>query len=297
LVEEVLPAKKRKHNSSFKYKLSFYKEQGDPTCTTRLLHLEWHLKTSTNTKKRSRTEDSSRSAVESSSAEVPVYKHIVTSRYCILNDWSCLRHIVAPMVGASELAFRLLCRRYGATLAYTPMMSSERFSVDAQYRAAEFQSIATDRPVVAHFSANDPQVFLRAAQWVERDCDAIGDAHYRCKPHDVSSMDVHCIIVDLNLGCPQRIAHSGHFGSYLLDPIDRPLVLSMVKTLSSQLSIPIFVKIRLLDSVEDNVQLCRQLVEAGAGLIAIHARYRVNLVGRTGPGARYAALCINGCSR
>lgn len=97
-------------------------------------------------------------------------------------------------------------------------------------------------------------------------------------------------IVDLNLGCPQRIAHSGHFGSYLLDPTDRPLVLAMVKTLSSHLSIPIFVKIRLLDSVEDSVQLCRQLVEAGAGLIAIHARYRVNLVGRTGPGARYNTL-------
>lgn len=91
---------------------------------------------------------------------------------------------------------------------------------------------------------------------------------------------------DLNLGCPQRIAHSGHFGSYLLDPVDRPLVLEMVRTLANNLQIPIFVKIRLLNTLEESIELCQQLVEAGAGLIAIHARYRVNLVGRSGPGAR-----------
>lgn len=91
---------------------------------------------------------------------------------------------------------------------------------------------------------------------------------------------------DLNLGCPQRIAHSGHFGSYLLDPADRPLVLEMVRTLAQGLTIPIFVKIRLLNTIEESIELCQQLVDAGAALIAIHARYRVNLVGRSGPGAR-----------
>jgi len=188
VVEDVLPAKKMKHESSFRYKLTFYKEQGNPTCTTRLLHLDWKLKASQKkkNKKPRLEEDSFHSVVDNEStfsADVPIYKHIVTSRYCILNDQSCLQHIVAPMVGASELAFRLLCRRYGATLAYTPMMSSERFSVDAQYRAAEFQSTPADRPVVAHFSANDPEVFLRAAQWVERDCDAIGNTSGQCMSH------------------------------------------------------------------------------------------------------------------
>lgn len=98
----------------------------------------------------------------------------------------------------------------------------------------------------------------------------------------MKNIDALCIALDLNLGCPQRVAHSGHFGSFLLDPVDRPLVLQMVKTLAESLIIPVFVKIRLLSSVDESFELCRQLIDSGAALIAIHARYRVNLVGRTG---------------
>jgi tRNA-dihydrouridine synthase 1 len=158
----------------------------------------------------------------------------------------------------------MLCRKYGVDLAYTPMMSSERFAIDPAYREIEFQTHERDRPLVAHFSANNPDHLLAAARHIETQCDAI----------------------DLNLGCPQRIAHSGHFGSYLLGEEDRELVLRIVETLASQISIPVFVKIRLLDTPEDTLTLCTQLRDAGASLIAIHARYRVNLVGRTGPGAR-----------
>jgi tRNA-dihydrouridine synthase len=94
------------------------------------------------------------------------------------------------------------------------------------------------------------------------------------------------LFADLNLGCPQRVAFQGHFGSFLLDEVDRVLVLNMVRTIAENSIVPIFVKIRLLDKVEDTLKLCQQLMEAGASLIAIHGRYRVNLVNRTGPGAR-----------
>lgn len=120
-------------------------------------------------------------------------------------------HILAPMVGASELAFRLLCRKYGATLAYTPMMSASQFVEEASAikltsgttvansNICEFQTIPEDRPLVCHFSANKPADFAKAAKLVEPYCDAI----------------------DLNLGCPQRTAFVGHFGSYLLGDDDR----------------------------------------------------------------------------
>jgi len=156
-------------------------------------------------------------------------------------------------------------------------MSSDRFAVDPLYREQEFQTIPEDRPLVAHFSANDPDIFLAAAKHVENACDAIGIL----LAHINKCITLH-LSIDLNLGCPQRVAHSGHFGSFLLDPEDRPLVLNMVRKLSANLSIPLFVKIRLLNSVDETTELCQQLIAAGAALIAIHGRYRVNLVGRTG---------------
>jgi tRNA-dihydrouridine synthase 1 len=169
------------------------------------------------------------------------------------------------MVGASELAFRLLCRRYGADVCYTPMMSARAFAQDESYRAAEFQTCPWDRPLVCHFSANCPEDFAAAARAAVPYCDAI----------------------DLNLGCPQRTAYVGHFGSYLLDPKDRELVCDMIRAAvaATNNELPVCCKIRLLDTVEESTELCRQLERAGVSWIAVHARYRASWE-RHGPGAR-----------
>ena len=94
------------------------------------------------------------------------------------------RYVVAPMVDQSELAFRLLCRRYAADLCYTPMIHSRLFCTDPSYRAQRFQTNAQDQPLIAQFCGDDKHVLLKAAQMVQSRVAA----------------------VDLNLGCPQPIA-------------------------------------------------------------------------------------------
>eukprot|EP01125_Pyxidicula_operculata_P014911 TRINITY_DN501_c0_g1_i4.p1 TRINITY_DN501_c0_g1~~TRINITY_DN501_c0_g1_i4.p1 ORF type:complete len:122 (+),score=2.16 TRINITY_DN501_c0_g1_i4:45-410(+) len=86
------------------------------------------------------------------------------------------KYIVAPMIENSELPFRILTRRYGAQLTYTPMLYSKVFMRSEKYRNQELiQAISDeDRPLVTQFCGISSQEILPAALIAQKYCEAIG---------------------------------------------------------------------------------------------------------------------------
>eukprot|EP00668_Euglena_longa_P046152 GGOE01061836.1.p1 GENE.GGOE01061836.1~~GGOE01061836.1.p1 ORF type:complete len:463 (+),score=104.14 GGOE01061836.1:44-1390(+) len=155
---------------------------------------------------------------------------------------------VAPMVNQSELAFRMLCRRHGATLAYTPMILAQRCASEPRYREMVFQTCPEDRPLIVQFAGHDAASLVQAALQVQDACDA----------------------VDLNLGCPQDIAFQGRYGAALMDSWEE--LHALVRALASSLRVPVCCKIRVYTDAERTVAYARMLRSAGCSLLGVHGR-------------------------
>ena len=71
------------------------------------------------------------------------------------------KYVLAPMVEHSELAWRLLSRKYGAELTYTPMINSSIILTDETYRKKMMQMHESDWPLIVQFCGNDPDTLLK----------------------------------------------------------------------------------------------------------------------------------------
>lgn len=184
--------------------------------------------------------------------------------------------IVAPMVDRSEFAWRMLTRSYmrensrKSLLAYSPMLHARLFQEAARFRDQHFEPVRDslvskekshlapyldgnpelDRPLFVQFCANNPEELCEAAGYVAPYCDA----------------------VDLNLGCPQNIAKSGHYGAFLQEDWDT--IYRLINKLHKELPVPVTAKMRILETKEKTLEYAKMILSAGASIICVHGRRR-----------------------
>jgi tRNA-dihydrouridine synthase 1 len=172
--------------------------------------------------------------------------------------------VAAPLVDASDAAFRLLAREHGAQLAYTPMLNARLMADEPPYVRRHLDPGGdADRPLAAQVCGHDERHLLAAAKTVEE-----------------AGVDA----IDFNLGCPQDIARRGRYGAFLLEE-EPALALRCVESLARSTELPVTAKIRLQATREQTLDVARRLQDSGIGALTVHARTRTQLHLAGGVGA------------
>ncbi|KAK3912829.1 tRNA-dihydrouridine(20a/20b) synthase [NAD(P)+]-like [Frankliniella fusca] len=158
--------------------------------------------------------------------------------------------ICAPMVRYSKLPFRILAKRNGCDLCYSPMIMADSFVQSAKARRNEFTTCTEDSPLIVQFAANSVSDFVNAAEIVVPFSNG----------------------VDLNCGCPQRWAMKEGYGAHLLTKPE--IIHDMVRQVRNRVPehYSVSVKIRLLEEDRKTIELARSLEFAGVTFLTLHAR-------------------------
>lgn len=166
-----------------------------------------------------------------------------------LKGWACL----APMAGVSDLAYRVIAKKMGASLTTAEMVSAKGLYYRNE-KTKEMLKIAPDEhPMALQLFGSDPDIMAWGAKIMEQ-----------------AGPD----FIDINMGCPmQKVVKNGD-GSALMKNI--PLAAAVIRAMVKAVQTPVTVKMRLGWSRDtlNAVELAQAAEEAGAAAITVHGRTR-----------------------
>ncbi len=161
--------------------------------------------------------------------------------------------IVAPMAGVTDRPFRQLCKRMGAGMAVSEMVTSNsllRGSVKTQRRADHAGEV---EPISVQIAGADPAMMADAARY---------------------NVDQGAQIIDINMGCPAKKVCNVMAGSALLR--DEPLVKRILESVVTAVKVPVTLKIRIGWNRENRnaTRVARIAEDTGIQALAVHGRTR-----------------------
>lgn len=175
---------------------------------------------------------------------------------------------LAPMEDVTDIGFRLLCKRFGASMVYTEFVSAEALVRSISSTVKKLTIAEEERPVGIQIYGRDVEAMVEAAKIVES--------------------EAHPDVIDLNFGCPVKKVAGKGAGAGMLRNV--PLLLDIVENVVKSVNTPVTVKTRLgwdvptmLDASLSIpgaghrpfiVELAERLQDRGVQALTIHGRTR-----------------------
>ena len=158
---------------------------------------------------------------------------------------------LAPMAGITDVIFRNICKRYGASLTCTEMVSVQGLFYQPK-KSLELIKKQDQGPHIAQIFGADAHLMARMAKKYLMDFD----------------------IIDINMGCPAPKIVKGGAGSALMKLPQKAA--DIVSAVIEETEKPVTCKIRSGWDAEsvNAVEFSAGLQKAGAALITLHARTR-----------------------
>lgn len=164
---------------------------------------------------------------------------------------------LAPMAGVTDLAFRIMKRRYGVfghkiSMAFTEMVSSRALHYNDKKTMELLKTNEEDSPLGVQIFGSEPEIMGEAAAKI---CE-MGIAN----------------IIDINMGCPARKIVKNGDGSALMR--DLPLAEKVIRAVVREANVPVTVKMRigLSDGDMTAIELAKIAEACGVCAVTVHGR-------------------------
>ena len=160
---------------------------------------------------------------------------------------------LAPMEDVTDIGFRLLCKRFGASMVYTEFVSAEALVRSIKSTVNKLTISNEERPVGIQIYGRDVVSMVEAAKIVE---------------------EAHPDLIDLNYGCPVKKVAGKGAGAGMLRNV--PLMLDITREVVRAVKTPVTVKTRLGWDQNNLIigDLAEKLQDCGIQALTIHGRTR-----------------------
>ena len=160
------------------------------------------------------------------------------------------------MAGVTDRPFRQLCKKFGAGMAVSEMVTSNSLLYGSQKTLRRANHEGEVDPISVQIAGADPKMMAEAAQF---------------------NVDHGAQIIDINMGCPAKKICNVMAGSALLK--DEPLVQKILSSVVKSVNVPVTLKIRTgWDTQNRNaIEIAKIAEDIGIKALAIHGRTRACL--------------------